>query len=463
MSMFVIPVRSPGLAHISYIFGHGGKAGVVDPRRDCQIYQDIARAHGAVITHIFETHRNEDICSGGAALARRTGAVCCHGRQLPFGFGQAVQEGDRFRFGSLEAKILETPGHTFESISVVLYDHSAGDAGASTAVAVFTGDCLFIGDVGRTDFFPGQERETASNIYESIHAKLLPLGDQTIVYPAHGAGSVCGASLSEREFSTIGHERRCNSPLQLPDKEAFIRFKMSEIHHKPAYFSKMEAYNLHGNAPDLPTLPQPAPLSAKAFMDRKSAGMQVVDIRSPEAFGGAHVPGSYCFPLDMLSAYCGYFLSYDMEIGLVIDELAQADEAVAQLYRMGYDNVTCFLSGGLPAWETAGFSYETLPAVHVDELVRRIDANEDFTLLDVRAEGEWAKGLLPGATPIYLGDLERKLASLPTDRPVTCFCGSGRRAVIAASLLLRAHVGPVENCLGSMAACMALGCRLEQA
>lgn len=453
MTMFLQPVQSSGLAHISYILGHNGQAAVIDPRRDMDVYLDIAAEHGAAITHIFETHRNEDYVIGSTELAERCGAAIYHGKHLDFAYGNAVSNGDTFQLGALRLQILETPGHTFESISLALFDTDSGDA----CVGVFTGDALFIGDVGRTDFFPDRMAETAGLLFDSIHEKLLPLGDQAILYPAHGAGSVCGTGMADREFSTLGLERQQNHALQL-EREDFIRMKMNEIHYQPPYFRQMEQYNQHGNAPSICSLPAPAAVSVDEFDRRMQQGMQVVDVRQPESFAGASIPGSIALPLSMLAGYCGYFLNYERSIGLVVDAPWQAEQACTSLLRLGFDSVSCYLPQGLHLWEASGRRYDRVPAVHVDELVDAIQSGEDFLLLDVRKKDEVQQGMLPGAQHIYLGHLEKHLDELPPDKRIVTFCGSGQRAIIAASLLKRAGFTRVEDALGSMAACQAQGC-----
>lgn len=195
--MFLEIVRSSGLAHLSYILGDAGKAAVVDPRRDHDIYLEIAAREGCLITHVFETHRNEDYVVGSTGLAAATGAEVYHGKQMDFAYGTGVTEGDSFEVGSLALSVLHTPGHTEESISIALYDRGFS---AEELVAVFTGDALFIGDVGRTDFFPGREEEMAGLLYDSIFGKLLPMGDSVILFPGHGQGSICGGNLAPREF-----------------------------------------------------------------------------------------------------------------------------------------------------------------------------------------------------------------------------------------------------------------------
>ncbi len=453
--MFVESVRSEGLAHISYMVGHGGKAAVIDPRRDCREYIDIAHRYGAAITLIFETHRNEDYVVGSCELAHRTGAEIHHGRALDFRYGNPVKDGDRFDLGDLSLTVLETPGHTFESISLVLTDTSMG----SEPVGVFTGDALFIGDVGRTDFFPGREEEVAGLLYDSIFGKLLPLGDHVILYPGHGAGSVCGKGMAPRDFSTIGYERKHNAVLRMTERRDFVKFKASEFHYKPPYFMMMEKLNLEGAAPLLSGIHAPRPLSVAEFSAAAQRGAVVLDTRSPEAFAGAFIPGSLSVPLSMVPAMAGYYLPYDKDILLVVnDDVADVNTAVRYLRRLGYDRVTGYLAGGMWEWETNGLAYDRIPAVHVEELVRRIRAGDKFTLLDVRGADEVKDGRLPGSLHVYVGELPARLDDIPADRPITTFCESGSRGIIAASILKRNGFKAVEDSLGSMAACRATGC-----
>ncbi|QKT03483.1 MBL fold metallo-hydrolase [Ectothiorhodospiraceae bacterium 2226] len=452
--MFLHTLKSEGLAHLSYMLGAGGEAAVIDPRRDVDAYLELAEREGVRIAYVFETHRNEDYVIGSVDLARRTGARILHGRDPdePFRYGEDVREGECFKLGDLRLQVLETPGHTLNSISLVLFDEATGEA----PVGVFTGDALFIGDVGRTDFYPGRAREVAGLLYDSLHNKLLPLGDHVILYPAHGAGSVCGSGMADREFSTLGYERRHNPRLQL-DRDAFIAFKSQEHHYKPPYFDQMERVNRDGDAP-LVELPLPAPLGVDAFAEAQGEGMVVLDVRSPEAIAAAAVPGSLGIPLDMIPAFVGWYVPYDKDIGLVVEEAAQLEPAVRHLVRLGYRRVSAWLRGGMTAWATSGRPYDTIPAVHAQEIKARTEAKADYTLLDVRGVDEVAQGYVPGSTQLYVGELGRRLEEVPDARPITTFCGSGQRAIIAASVLRRAGYQNVEVALGSMAACRAIGC-----
>lgn len=453
--MFMKMLYTPGVAHLSYIFGDGGQAAVIDPRRDVDEYLEIAHSKGAKITHIFETHRNEDYVIGSLELARRSGAEVYHGSQLDFHYGNPVNEGDEFQLGNIKLSILHTPGHTLESISIVYCDLGF----SADPLGVFSGDALFIGDVGRTDFYPDRAEEVAGMLYDSIFHKLLPLGEHLLLWPAHGSGSVCGSGIAERNFSTLGYERMHNPVLQKTDREEFIRFKVKEEHFLPPYFLQMEKYNLEG-APPLDQLPLPQPLSPDEFARAADNGMIVIDVRSPEAFAGAHVPKSFSLPLEMLPAFGGMFLPYGQPLGLVVEEYSQIDEAVRGLTRIGYDQIEGFLAGGLHAWEMSGQDYDRIKAIHISELEQRIDNGDDFMLVDVRSKEEFEPGHLRTAVHIYVGDLPAKLEQIPAGRPITTICRSGDRATIAAAFLKRQGIEPVEVCLGSMSACSHVACQV---
>lgn len=455
--MFIEKVKSEGLAHLSYVVGDEDTAIVVDPRRDCEVYIDIVNSKGAKITNIFETHRNEDYVIGSLDLARRTGASIHHGRGMDFDYGQYVEDGDVFDVGDLKLTVLQTPGHTMESISLVLSDKNYGD----TPIAVFTGDALFVGDVGRTDFFPDRAREVAGMLNDSIFNKLLPLGDQTIIYPAHGAGSVCGDSMASREFSTLGHERLHNPALQKTERETFIDYKVNEHHYQPAYFRKMEVYNKEG-APPLERLPSPPPMSLADIDKSTKNGAILLDLRSPEAFAGAFIPGSLAIPLDMLPAYAGYLLDYDHDLILIPENLSQIPTAVRYLIRMGYERIAGYLKDGMHAWEISGRAYDRIGAVHANTLSERVKGDDEFTLLDVRKKTEFESEHLKNATHIFLGELQSRLDEVDKNKPVVTFCGSGRRAIIAASILKRHGFDQVEDALGSMEACEQVGCSIRK-
>ncbi|MBF0233608.1 MAG: MBL fold metallo-hydrolase [Desulfamplus sp.] len=450
--MFIKKIKSDGIAHLSYLIGSGKSAAVIDPRRDVDIYIVEAQKEGAAIKYIFETHRNEDYVVGSKELALRTGAQILHGKALDFKYGKGVSDGDKFDLGSMALAIMETPGHTFESISIVIYDKEIGDK----AVGVFTGDALFIGDVGRSDFFPSEAEKVAGLLYDSITEKIFPLGEEVLLYPAHGAGSVCGSGMSSREFSTLGLEKKYN-PLFQKSREEFIQYKSKEHHYLPPYFKKMEDYNQNG-APILHNTPVPESVTVDKFENYIKNGMIAIDVRSPEAYAGVHIPGTISLPLNMIPVFAGWLLPYDQDLGIIVENASEIQEAVTHLIRLGYDQIRAVLIKGVQRWEVSGREYNYIPNIHVNTLKKRIETNESFTLLDVRSKEEFESGHLPNALNIYVGELPARLDEIPPARPITAFCGSGRRAIIAASILKNNGIKDVENCFGSMEACTATKC-----
>ena len=442
-------IKSKGLAHNSYFIGSEDTAAVIDPRRDCEVYLDLARREEVTITHIFETHRNEDYVSGSKELSSLTGAEIFHGQGLKWGYGTTIRDGEVFQLGKLKLTALHTPGHTDESMSYVLADRATSE----DPVMVFTGDALFVGDVGRTDLYgPEEAPRLAGALYDSLFHKLLPLGDHVIICPAHGAGSVCGGKISERAESTIGIERAHNPVLQLRNKDDFIEYKVNEHHERPLYFSQMERYNRDG-PPLLGRLPIPPPLTPFEFQSEMKSGAVVVDTRTPPAFGGAHIAGSYSIWLEGLPGYAGWVLSYDQPILLVLEGSGNLETAVRYLIRLGYDHIAGYLRGGLAAWYDAGLGVEHMGLSTVHELKQRLDSREDFLVLDVRTDNEWKEGHIKGALHIYVGQIQSRLSELPRDRPISIVCNVGHRASLAASILLRAGFSNVCcDVLGSMRA-----------
>jgi hydroxyacylglutathione hydrolase len=436
-------VKSEVVSHISYIVGSKNEAAVIDPRRDSQVYPEIARKWGTRIKYIFETHRNEDYVVGSLDLGRSTGAMVFHGPGLEWGYGQAVKDNQEFSIGSFKLKALLTPGHSPESTSYVLYDSDSVDQ----AVIVLTGDTLFVGDVGRTDFLgPKMTSVMSRKMYDSIVERLLPLGDGVIVCPAHGAGSVCGGKISEREISTLGIEKATNPMLKL-GREAFVAHKVAEKHQTPPYFRRVEELNLKG-PPTLEALPSPRPMDPSEFNQRVEEGAFIVDVRPPEAFGGAHIKASFSLPSSRL-ANAGWVLAYDNVILLVAENLETLDFAVRSLWRLGFDRMEGYLAGGLEAWYKAGLPLAKVELITAQHLKTWIDSQDEFTILDVRRESEWNEGHIEGSTHLYLGHVEKQAHKLPRS-PIVVLCKTGKRASFGASVLLRAGFGQVYNCLGGI-------------
>mgnify|MGYP006287862305 FL=1 len=441
-------IKSEGIAHLSYFLGSGNEAVVIDPRRDCQIYVDLARKNGMNIKYIFETHRNEDYVIGSRQLKSLTDADIYHGMNLDFEYGNTLKDKQTFTFGSLQLTALHTPGHTDESMSYVLSDLDSNEA----PVMVFTGDTLFVGDVGRTDLYgPDKNSQMASKLYDSIFNKILPLGDEVILCPAHGAGSVCGGAISQREHSTLGLERIHNPVLQKTDRDEFVKHKLAEHHEYPPYFRKMEEYNLRG-PPIMECLPIPQMLSPQEFREEMEKGAVVVDTRMPHSFGGAHIKDTYSIWLEGLPSFAGWVLPYDKPILLVMEEKEQLDRAVQFLVRLGYDNIKGFLEGGISAWYMEALPVDGFHLISVHDLKKKLDENERMIILDVRGQDEWEAGHIKRSTHVYVGNLENNLDKLPNKCQVVVYCGSARRSNIAASILKRNGYKKIYNVLGSMAA-----------
>jgi hydroxyacylglutathione hydrolase len=446
-------IKSEGIAHNSYLIGSESDAAVIDPRRDCQVYIDIAQRKGLRIKHIFETHRNEDYVIGSIELRNFTGAEIYHGPGLDWKYGHTLKDGQEFQVGRLRLTAIHTPGHTDESMSYALADLSSGEA----TVMVFTGDALFVDDVGRVDLYgPHEALRLAGNLYDSIFGRIMPLGDGAILCPGHGAGSFCGMHISDRDESTLGIERVQNPVLQKVNREDFIRYKVTEKPERPHYFRQMEVYNLEG-PPLLGCLPLPAPLTPREFREAMQQGAVVVDTSNPAAFGGAHIKDSYSIWLEGLPAFAGWILSYETPILLVLEDQCHLERAVRYLVRLGYDRIQGYLKGGIEGWYNAGFPTEYLPLLSVHELKARIDRGEELTILDDREQDEWDEGHIDGAQHIYVGRLPGKAAAISKDKPVAVVCNVGHRAGLGASILLQKGFREVYSVLGSMTAWKAAG------
>ena len=450
-------IVAEGLSQNSYMAGSGGQAVVIDPRRDCDAYLDRADRHDAVITHIFETHRNEDYVSGALELAHRCSAKIYHGSRMDFAYGNAVREGDRFTLGTLELFILETPGHTEESITVVLVDNEV----SREPYMVFSGDTLFSGDIARTDFFgPARKAEMAGKIYDSISTKILPLGDGVILCPAHGAGSACGSEIADHPFSTIGYERRANPVLALK-KDAFTARRTTESPYFPPYFRQMEKVNKEGPVL-LNALSRAQPLTVAAVTSLMASGCQIVDIRFPTAFAAGHIPGSLSLWRDGIASFAGWFLDYERPLVLVDDFTCDPDTVLRQFMRMGYDNTPGWLAGGFPAWFKAAQPVATTGACTVQDLRERLTRETPF-LLDVRDRKNRERvGHIPGSYHVYVGELPWHLGEIPKEHPVVIYCDSGFKGSLAASVLAIHGFADVTNLLGGMQAWIRAGYPIER-
>jgi len=451
-------IKSEGLAHNSYFLSDAGEAVVIDPRRDCEIYPLLAEKECKKITHILETHRNEDYVVGSLELQNLTDAEIAHSKALPFKYGEhSLSDGETLSVGSLKIKALRTPGHTDESLCYAVF---SGES-ASEAMVVFTGDTLFAGSVGRTDLYGKKRQATqAEKLYASLHEKLLPLGDYVIVYPAHGAGSVCGTSISSRDVSTLGYEKKTNPYLQL-DKDSFVERSCKEELIVPPYFRKMEEYNLNG-PPLLAELALPRAMSVTEFEEEmQEPNMTVIDTRMPNAFAGSHIPGSLSIWLGGTSVYPGWLMPTNQYVIFVHERPSDVKRVAARFRRVGFDNMCGYLCPGMSEWQEAGKPMSSLGTLSVTELKAKL-AKDDVVLLDVREPGEWREGYVEGAKRIFFVDLAEKTDSLPRDRPIAVTCSVGNRSSIGASILKRKGFGEVSNVLGGITAWANLGYPLKK-
>lgn len=452
-------IESEVLAHYSYLIGDQHEAVVIDPRRDCDVYIERAPRSGFRISTILETHRNEDYAIGSVELAARLngdthGVEIWHADgELDYEYGKPVKDGQTWQIGRLQIKALHTPGHTPGHMSYLLYDPDGNPW------MVFTGDALFAGDVGRTDLLgEAQKAELTGLLYETLFHTLLPLGDEIIVCPAHGSGSVCGGSIAERIWTTIGLERKLNTKLQYDDKEAFIS-NVGEMLERPPYFRKIEQFNLVGT-PVLGTLPTPPPLKPMAFAQEMEDAV-ILDTRMELPFTGAHVPGSLSIWQGGLASFVGWFVPYDKPILLVTPE-GGAPAAVRTLIRLGYDNLRGTLAGGMLTWHMAGLESHSIHTVTTHELCRQLDAGTEAWILDVRSDEEIAQeGEITDAHHIHITQLPERLDEVVKDQPIYVFCGSGLRSTLAASFLKREGWTDLTVILGGTKGWESTTCPLE--
>lgn len=455
--MFFKRLKASGLGQNSYILGCGeGLAVVFDPRRDIDEYLKLAQENDLSIAYILETHRQEDFEFGSRTLAAMTGARIVTGAHELFGHSDIkLADEKELKVGTTRIVALETPGHTPESVTYAVYPKDTKDK----CWGVFTGDALFVSETGRTDLTdPEKADENAGILYDSIHKKIAPLGDQTLLFPAHGSGSACGGNISKRDDSTLGIEKETNLVFKVSRME-FVDHKVSEKLPRPPYFSHMERVNLMGGRP--PGLPADfRVLQPEEFQKRTKDGI-VIDCRSPDAFAGAHIPLSYNIWLKGLAAFGGWVADENTIIFLVVDESDHIHEAVTSLARIGIDRIEGVLSGGVEAWREQGLPIYGLGTISAQECANWMQERQ-VNVLDVRDDNEWSKKHIPGALHTYVGYLEESIPPLPKDSELVVHCSVGHRAGLAASILERNGFSKVYNMLGGICAWEALGLPLEK-
>jgi len=443
------------LAHSSYLIGSEGQAIVVDPQRDVDQYIQEAEANGLKIVSILETHLHADFVSGHRELAERTGAEIIFGWRANAAFPhRAVRDGDRFAIGSVEFKILETPGHTPEGICALLHDRREDEP-----AKLLTGDTLFIGDVGRPDLAGSvgfTAEQMAATLYDSLHNKILPLPDETGVYPAHGAGSMCGRSISEETYSTLGAQRKTNYALQPMAKEDFVAMMTTDLPEAPAYFSTDAEINRSG-APALQSASRPAAMSASEVRELAAQGATILDVRTGAEFGNGHVPGSINIGLTgQFASWAGSLLDFTKPVVLIAEDESNVEEAVMRLGRVGIETVRGYLAGGMYAWDKAGMESVQTPQMPVGELDQQLSNGAVQQLIDVRRPAEYTADHFAVSRSIPLSGLSRHLDGLRKDVPTAVICQSGYRSSAAAGLLQREGFSQVFNVVGGMAGYKAL-------
>jgi hydroxyacylglutathione hydrolase len=444
------------LAHASYIVGdeQTGTAVVVDPQRDIDQYISFAADHSLKIRHVFLTHLHADFVAGHLELRDRVGATIYLGAAAKAEYAfTPMRDGDTVEFGRVRLKILETPGHTPESISIVVYDLNVSD---SKPHAVLTGDTLFIGDVGRPDLRAAlgwTATELGGLLFDSVHNKLLPLPDESLIYPAHGAGSLCGKAISKETVSTLGEQRRLNYALQPMSKEAFINVVTADQPEAPAYFT----YDAVLNSEERPTLEQALaremnPLTLEAVLALQAEGAQILDTRDADEFAAAHLQGSINIGLTgQYATWAGTVLNCTHPIVIIADPGSENQSAI-RLGRIGFDHVAGYLQDGMHSLkarpELIAFT-ERLSAPFALEL---LSSNNPPLAIDVRAPREREQKYIDGSVGIPLNHLEENFATLPRNRPLLVYCAGGYRSSMAASLLQRNGFASVGEIAGGLAA-----------
>jgi hydroxyacylglutathione hydrolase len=435
------------LAHASYLVASDGIAAVIDPQRDVDIYIDAAKQKGLKIEHIIETHLHADFVSGHHELAQRTGARIYVGEDAHATFPHvALHDGDTLQFGNARFDFLHTPGHTIEGVCAVLTDLAA----PSAPRAVFTGDTLFVGDVGRPDLSADHTpQQLAGLLYQSLHTKLLTLPDETEIFPAHGAGSLCGRQMSTERSSTIGQQRRTNYALQASTEADFIHLLTDSLPPRPEYFGRDVELNRHG-ASSINELPAPKPFSAADVKRLQSEGAILLDTRPSADFAAAHIPGSLHIALSgQYASWAARILGLDRHIILIGEDPDQLRESQLRLARVGIERVDAYLDGGITGWHKAGYELDYIPQVSAQELDNlREEEKDHLTILDVREPNEVAAGAFENSIRIPLGQLSKHAAELDPAKLLIVHCKGGYRSAIASSILRRAGLRNIANLTG---------------
>ncbi len=447
--MFIKQLYTNCLSEAAYYIESEGQAAIIDPLRDTADYLRLAEERNATIKYIFETHFHADFVSGHIDLSRQTGAPIVYGPETVTAFPVHVAaDGEVFTLGNVTIEVLHTPGHTLESTCYLLRN-ADGKAGA-----IFTGDTLFVGDVGRPDLSSGNmtSEELAAILYDSLQQKIMPLADDVIVYPAHGPGSSCGKNLGPHTHSTIGEEKKSNYALQPQTREDFVKAVTTGLNDAPPYFSINARINQEGyTSLDEVMTKGLAPLSLEAFSALLKEGtVTVLDTRHATVFTEGYIPGSIFIGLEgRFAEWAGSLLPFDSPLALVT-ETGKEEETLIRLARVGFDKVEGYLEGGFEAWKAAGKPVDMIVSVDVDELAMDIPHDNNLVVVDVRREAEFADGHVKNAVNLPLNEMTdvAQMAQFDDHQNLYVHCQGGYRSVIAASLLKRQGLHNLRNVNG---------------
>jgi hydroxyacylglutathione hydrolase len=449
--MFIQQLYTNCLSEAAYYIESNGEAAIIDPLRDVDVYLQMASDRKATIKYIFETHFHADFVSGHLDLGQKTGAPIVFGPQtltnLPV---HVAKDGETFALGQLQLQVLHTPGHTIESTCYLLHDENGRPH------ALFSGDTLFVGDVGRPDLSSGSmtSEELAAIMYETLQHKIMPLADDIIVYPAHGPGSSCGKNLGPHTFSTIGEEKKANYALQPQSREDFIKAVTEGLGQAPPYFSINAKINQEGyDSLDNVKHKALTPLGIADLKERMQGDAIVVDTRPASEFTQGFVPGSIFIGLEgRFAEWAGSLLPFDKPL-LLITEPGKEEESLVRLARVGFDKVEGYLAGGFAAWQQAGEKIDMIIDVEPDELAMDLPHDNHLVVVDVRRETEFADGHVKNAVNLPLGEMTdvAQLAQFDDNQNLYIHCAGGYRSVIAASLLKRQGTHNLRNVLGGWA------------
>lgn len=449
--MFIKQLYTGCLSEAAYYIESEGEAAVIDPLRDTEEYIALAQERNARIKYIFETHFHADFVSGHIDLGKKTGAPIIYGPKTETNYPvEVAEDGTVFKLGNTTIEVLHTPGHTLESTCYLLKDESG------TPHAVFTGDTLFVGDVGRPDLAQKDSgltmQDLAGMLYDSLQNKIISLPDGVLVYPAHGPGSSCGKNLGPHTYSTIGEEKRTNYALQAPSKEAFITSVTEGLAEPPQYFPVNAKINKEGYE-SLDTLLDKAlqPITVAAFKEKiKDDNIIILDTRDSAVFINGFIPGAISIGLDgRFAEWAGMLLPFDKTI-LLVTEPGKEEETAVRLARVGFSTVTGYLKGSFTAWQKAGEKTDMIVEIEADELAMDLPHDKKMVVIDVRRETEFADGHIKGALNIPLNDMTDpgSMANLDESKNLYVHCAGGYRSIIAASLLKRQGIHNLHNVMG---------------